>query len=84
MVRKQILNHNQQINNNLKITVMKELLNNRFTMTMIIVILTIFLYVALGTDNQDTIHEVIKIGGRSVVILLAIISEVIVFANHED
>jgi len=63
---------------------MKELLNNRFTMTMIIVILTIFLYVALGTDNQDTIHEVIKIGGRSVVILLAIISEVIVFANHED
>ena len=63
---------------------MKELLNSRFTMTMIIVILTIFLYVVLGTDKQDTIHEAVEIVGRFVIMLLAIASEIIVFSIHED
>ena len=63
---------------------MKDLLNSRFTMTMIIVILTIFMYVVLGTDKQDTMPETVELVGRFVVMLLAIASEIIVFSIHED
>ena len=63
---------------------MKELLNSKAAMTIIIVILTVVLYFALGSDKQDTIHEVIKIGGRSILFAVSLFVEVIVLANSED
>jgi hypothetical protein len=61
-----------------------KILNSKTAMTIIIVILTVVLYYALGSDKQDTIHEVIKIGGRSVLFAVSLFAEAIVLTNSEN